>query len=107
MTTVVERTRSLIIRPREVPVYPLPLIRRAIPSDIAAIVTTMGKKLFIDPWEQSVFLEALIYYPSTYFVAVCDGAVGKKNCGRISRAPLQLRGEPALTALGAIAKGPS
>jgi ribosomal-protein-alanine N-acetyltransferase len=33
------------------------------------------KDSFIDPWEQSVFLEALTYYPSTYFVAVCDGMV--------------------------------
>ena len=51
-----------------------PQIRRAVPSDIAAIVA-IEKDSFIDPWEQSVFLEALTYYPSTYFVAVCDGMV--------------------------------
>jgi len=63
-----------MIRPHDLAVYPLPLIRRALPSDIAAIVA-IEKDSFIDPWEQSVFLEALTYYPSTYFVAVCDGAV--------------------------------
>jgi ribosomal-protein-alanine N-acetyltransferase len=63
-----------MIRPHDPAVFPLPLIRRAMPSDIAAIVA-IEKDSFIDPWEQSVFLEALTYYPSTYFVAVCDGAV--------------------------------
>jgi [ribosomal protein S18]-alanine N-acetyltransferase len=63
-----------MIRPHDLAVYPLPLIRRAVPSDIAAIVA-IEKDSFIDPWEQTVFLEALTYYPSTYFVAVCDGAV--------------------------------
>jgi len=63
-----------MIRPHDLAVYPLPMIRRAMPSDIAAIVA-IEKDSFIDPWEQSVFLEALTYYPSTYFVAVCDGVV--------------------------------
>ena len=63
-----------MIRPHDLATYPLPQIRRAIPSDISAIVA-IEKDSFIDPWEQSVFLEALTYYPATYFVAVCDGMV--------------------------------
>ncbi|MDD4136497.1 MAG: ribosomal protein S18-alanine N-acetyltransferase [Methanoregula sp.] len=63
-----------MIRPHDLATYSLPLIRRAMPSDIAAIVT-IEKESFIDPWEQSVFLEALTYYPTTYFVAICDGVV--------------------------------
>ena len=63
-----------MIRPHDLAPYPLPQIRRAGPSDIAAIVA-IEKESFIDPWEQSVFLEALTYYPTTYFAAVCDGMV--------------------------------
>ena len=63
-----------MIRPHDLAPYPLPQIRRAVPSDIAAIVA-IEKDSFLDPWEQSVFLEALTYYPTTYFVAVCDGMV--------------------------------
>jgi ribosomal-protein-alanine N-acetyltransferase len=63
-----------MIRPHDLATYSLPQIRRAVPSDIAAIVA-IEKDSFIDPWEQSVFLEALAYYPTTYFVAVCDGMV--------------------------------
>ena len=63
-----------MIRPHDLAIYPLPLIRRAMPTDIPAIVA-IEQDSFIDPWEQSVFLEALTYYPSTYFVAVCDGGV--------------------------------
>ena len=63
-----------MIRPHDLATFPLPLIRRAMPADIPAIVT-IEKESFIDPWDHAVFLEALAYYPSTYFVAVCDGAV--------------------------------
>ena len=63
-----------MIRPYDLATYPLPIIRQAMPSDIPAIVA-IEKASFIDPWEQSVFLEALTYYPTTYFVAVCDGKV--------------------------------
>jgi len=49
-------------------------IRRAAPPDIPAIVA-IEKELFIDPWEQAVFLEALTYYPTTYFVAENGGSV--------------------------------
>jgi len=63
-----------MIRPHDLALFPLPQIRRAIPADIAAIVA-IEKESFIDPWEQAVFLEALTYYPTTYFVAECDGAV--------------------------------
>lgn len=63
-----------VIRPHDLAVYPLPLIRRATPADINAIVA-IEKDSFVDPWEQPVFLEALTYYPTTYFVAVCDGVV--------------------------------
>lgn len=63
-----------MIRPHDPAVFPLPFIRRAVPEDIPAIVG-IEKDSFIDPWEQPVFLEALTYYPTTYFVAVCDGMV--------------------------------
>jgi ribosomal-protein-alanine N-acetyltransferase len=63
-----------MIRPHDLALFPLPQIRRATPADIAAIVA-IEKESFIDPWEQAVFLEALTYYPTTYFVAECDGAV--------------------------------
>jgi ribosomal-protein-alanine N-acetyltransferase len=63
-----------MIRPHDLALFPLPQIRRATPADITAIVA-IEKESFIDPWEQAVFLEALTYYPTTYFVAECDGAV--------------------------------
>ena len=63
-----------MIRPHDLTTFPLPLIRRAAPADIEAIVA-IEKESFIDPWESSVFLEAFTYYPSTCFVAVCDGMV--------------------------------
>jgi ribosomal-protein-alanine N-acetyltransferase len=63
-----------MIRPHDLAPYSLPQIRQAAPSDIAAIIG-IEKESFIDPWEQSAFLEALTYYPTTYFVAVADGAV--------------------------------
>ena len=66
--------RSLMIRSHDLTTFPLPIIRRAAPADIAAIVAIENES-FIDPWEQSVFLEAFTYFPSTYFVAVCNGAV--------------------------------
>jgi [ribosomal protein S18]-alanine N-acetyltransferase len=42
--------------------------------DIPAIVAIENES-FADPWDHSVFFEALTYYPSTYFVAICDGTV--------------------------------
>lgn len=63
-----------MIRSHDGKVFPLPQIRRAEPADIAAIVE-IEKESFIDPWDMPVFLEALSYYPTTYFVAVCDGVV--------------------------------
>ncbi|HEX3001741.1 MAG TPA: ribosomal protein S18-alanine N-acetyltransferase [Methanoregula sp.] len=63
-----------MIRPHDLALFPLPQVRRATPADIQAIVA-IEKESFIDPWEQAVFLEALTYYPTTYFVAECDGAV--------------------------------
>jgi ribosomal-protein-alanine N-acetyltransferase len=63
-----------MIRPHDLALFPLPQVRRATPADIPAIVA-IEKESFIDPWEQAVFLEALTYYPTTYFVAECDGAV--------------------------------
>jgi ribosomal-protein-alanine N-acetyltransferase len=63
-----------MIRPHDLTMYPLPQIRRAAVSDIPAI-TAIENESFADPWDQSVFLEALNYYSSTCFVAVCDGAV--------------------------------
>lgn len=67
-----------MIRPHYHTSYPLPCIRRAVPSDITAIVA-IEKESFIDPWESSVFFDAFAIFPTTYFVAVCDGAV----CGFI------------------------
>lgn len=61
-----------MIKPSEIVQPTQPQIRRAIPTDIGAIVAIENES-FIDPWEQGVFLEALTYYPTTYFVAVCDG----------------------------------
>ena len=63
-----------MIRPCDIAPTTEPQIRRALPTDIGAIVD-IEKASFIDPWEQAVFLEALTYYPTTYFVATCDGAV--------------------------------
>lgn len=63
-----------MIRPHDLVTYSLPQIRRATPADIPAIVAIENQS-FADPWDQSVFLEALTYYPSTYFVAVCDGSI--------------------------------
>jgi [ribosomal protein S18]-alanine N-acetyltransferase len=63
-----------MIRPHDLTTYSLPQIRRASPADIPAIVAIENDS-FVDPWDQSVFLEALTYYPSTYFVAVCEGIV--------------------------------
>jgi ribosomal-protein-alanine N-acetyltransferase len=63
-----------MIRPHDLTTYPLPLIRRAAPTDVPAIVA-IEKESFIDPWEESVFLEAFAYFPTTYFVAACNGTV--------------------------------
>ncbi len=63
-----------MIRPREIVHPSQPKIRRAMPTDIGAIVA-IEKESFIDPWEQGVFLEALTYYPTTYFVAICEGRI--------------------------------
>ena len=63
-----------MIRPHDLAAYPLPIIRRAAPVDIPSIVA-IEKESFIDPWEESVFLEAFTYFPTTYFVAVCNGMV--------------------------------
>jgi ribosomal-protein-alanine N-acetyltransferase len=40
-----------------------------------AAIVAIEDTSFPDPWEQGVFLEALTYYPTTYFVAVVDGVV--------------------------------
>ncbi len=63
-----------MIRPRDLVPPPLPQIRRATAADIQAIVAIENES-FADPWDQSVFLEALTYYPTTYFVAVSGGVV--------------------------------
>lgn len=63
-----------MIRPHDLSLYPLPQIRRAAAPDIPAIAAIENES-FVDPWDQSVFLEALTFYPTTCFVAVCDGAV--------------------------------
>ena len=63
-----------MIRSRETGTFPLPQVRRASRVDIEAIVA-IEKESFIDPWDYPVFLEALGYFPTTYFVAVVDGIV--------------------------------
>ena len=63
-----------MIRSRDITSHQPVQIRRAAPIDIPAIVA-IEQQLFIDPWEQAVFLEALTYYPTTYFVAVSGGTV--------------------------------
>jgi [ribosomal protein S18]-alanine N-acetyltransferase len=63
-----------VIRSHDLAPYPLPQIRQAVPSDIAAIIAVENES-FVDPWDQSAFLEALTYYPTTYFVAVSGGVV--------------------------------
>ena len=63
-----------MIRPSGIASPSQPQIRRAMPTDIRAIVDIEAAS-FVDPWEQTVFLEALTYYPTTYFVATCDGLI--------------------------------
>ena len=63
-----------MIRPHDLVMYPLPQIRRANAADVPAIAAIENES-FADPWDPSVFLQALTFYPSTYFVSVCDGAV--------------------------------
>ncbi len=63
-----------MIRPHEISSYMPVQIRRATSLDIPSIVA-IEQELFIDPWEQGVFLEALTYYPGTYFVAAFGGRV--------------------------------
>lgn len=63
-----------MIRSHEVSSFQPVQVRRATPLDIPAIVA-IERELFMDPWEQAVFLEALTYYPTTYFVAVSGGTM--------------------------------
>jgi [ribosomal protein S18]-alanine N-acetyltransferase len=57
-----------------IPPPSLPVIRRATPADIPWI-DQIENEVFIDPWEPGVFAEALGYYPTTYFVAVCESKI--------------------------------
>jgi len=63
-----------MIRSRDIVPPSQTLIRRATLADIPAIVA-IENDAFVDPWEQSIFIEALSYYATTYFVAVCDERV--------------------------------
>jgi [ribosomal protein S18]-alanine N-acetyltransferase len=63
-----------MIRSRDADTFPLPQVRRAVQADIEAIVA-IEKESFGDPWDYPVFLEALTYFPTTYFVATVDGVV--------------------------------
>ncbi|MFA5330763.1 MAG: ribosomal protein S18-alanine N-acetyltransferase [Methanoregula sp.] len=49
-------------------------VRRAAPADVPAIVA-IEREAFVDAWEDEIFVEALSYYPTTYFVAVFDGKI--------------------------------
>jgi len=66
--------RENVIRSGDMTSYQPVQVRRAMPSDIPAIFA-IERQLFVDPWEQAVFLEALTYFPTTYFVATFEGAV--------------------------------
>ena len=57
-----------------IPPQSFPVVRRATSADISAIAE-IESEVFIDPWEPAVFLEALMYYPTTYFVAVCESRI--------------------------------
>ena len=63
-----------MLRSHEITSFQPVQVRRATPLDIPAIVA-IERELFIDPWEQAIFLEALSYYPTTYFVAASDGKI--------------------------------
>nr|WP_320162349.1 ribosomal protein S18-alanine N-acetyltransferase [uncultured Methanoregula sp.] len=63
-----------MIRSHDLVPYSLPQIRRAVTTDIPAIVAIENES-FADPWDQSAFLDALTYFPTTYFVAVSGGSV--------------------------------
>jgi [ribosomal protein S18]-alanine N-acetyltransferase len=63
-----------MIRSRDIASFQPAQIRRATPLDIPSIAA-IEQELFIDPWEQAVFFEALTCFPSTYFVAIYDGRV--------------------------------
>ena len=63
-----------MIRSLDRSLSPLPFIRRAVASDIEAIVMIENDS-FPDPWDPPVFYEALSCYPATTFVAVCDGQI--------------------------------
>ena len=54
--------------------FPIPQVRRATITDIGAI-TEIEMESFGDPWDKEVLSEALVYYPTTFFVAVCDGDI--------------------------------
>jgi ribosomal-protein-alanine N-acetyltransferase len=60
----------------------LPFIRRATPADVSWI-DQIESEVFIDPWEPGTFAEALIYYPTTYFVAVCESRIAGFAVGAI------------------------
>jgi len=63
-----------MIRPQSIVPPVMPVIRRALPADVRA-VAAIETESFGDPWDQEVFAEALSYFPTTYFVAVIDGAI--------------------------------
>jgi ribosomal-protein-alanine N-acetyltransferase len=52
----------------------VPFIRRAVPADVPVIVA-IEREAFLDPWDAEIFIEALSYYPTTYFVAVFEGKI--------------------------------
>lgn len=57
-----------------VPPAPGIQIRRAVPADVPEIYA-IELEAFADAWDESVFVEALSYYPTTYFVAVLNGKI--------------------------------
>jgi ribosomal-protein-alanine N-acetyltransferase len=76
MYTILPLAREEAPMIRSLPSSPpaVPVIRRALPADIAAIAE-IEERSFGDPWDQEVFAEALGYFPTTYFVAVLNGVV--------------------------------
>jgi len=72
-----------MIRSRDmIPPPALPLIRRAGPADVDAIYP-IEVEAFVEAWDKQTFAEALACYPTTFFVAVCDGQIAGFIIGAI------------------------
>jgi len=57
-------------------------IRRAGPTDVDAIYA-IEVEAFVEAWDKQTFAEALSYYPTTFFVAICEGQIAGFIIGAI------------------------